>query len=165
MCAVCQPTNADVVGAIYAAFERGDIAYILDQLDDDVSWDADWYDNSAQSADVAHLRPRRGPEEVAEYFAVLADWQIKDLKVVGLIASGRQVVAEIQIDAVLPGGGRLADQQLHMWTFDDENQVLRFRQYGDTAKHIAADSGTDTVHSQGAVITGFLLGVPRSALR
>ncbi|MFI9508962.1 nuclear transport factor 2 family protein [Nocardia sp. NPDC052566] len=165
MCATCKPPYADIVGSIYAAFHHGDIAYILDQLSDDVSWDADWHDNSAQSVDVGHMRPRRGPAQVAEFFALLADWQIKELKVIDIVGAGRQVAVELRLDAVLPSGGRVADEQLHLWTLDEQGQVIRFRTYADTAKVIAANAGADTVHSQGSVITGFLLRLRAGAER
>ncbi|MEV0298763.1 nuclear transport factor 2 family protein [Nocardia sp. NPDC050710] len=165
MCATRKPTNADVVGAMYQAFERRDIPHILDQLDDLVSWDADWDDNSAQSADVVLMRPRRGPAEVAEFFALLAEWRFQDFAVLDIIGTGRQVAAEVRIDAVLPNGGRIADQTMHLWTFGEDGQVVRFRTYTDTAKQIAADSGADTVHGTGTVVTGFLLGLRGGRLR
>jgi len=132
------------VRAIYQAFGRGDVAFILDQLDDDVSWDADWAGNTAQRAGVEHLLPRHGPAGAAEFFAVLAPWQVDDFQVLDLIGSGNQVVAQIKAAFTLPGGGRFADEELHLWTFDDAGKVIRFRHYVDTAKHIAAAAGKDT---------------------
>lgn len=138
MCATPIPTNADTVGSLYAAFRAHHIAYILDHLDDDVAWDADWTSNSAQQAGVAHLRARRGLVEVADFFAMLADWEFEDFTILDIIGTGRQIAAEVHIAAVLPHGGRIVDQELHLWTFDEEGRVTRFRHYSDTAKHIAA---------------------------
>ncbi|GAB4588849.1 nuclear transport factor 2 family protein [Nocardia sp. IFM 10818] len=141
MPAAPKPSHADLVGSLYTAFGGGDIAFILDQLADDVSWDADWAANSAQLAGVAHMRARRGPAEVAEFFALLADWKFQDFTVVDIVGSGGQVVAEVRVDAELPNGGRIVDQELHLWGFDADGKVNRFRHYGDTAKHIAAYGG------------------------
>lgn len=133
-----ETSNADTVAALYRAFGTGDIAFILDQLADDVSWDADWAGNSAQQAGVPHLQPRRGPAEVAEFFALLAEWKFNEFSVLGVIGDGRKVVAEVRSDVVLPGDHRIADEELHLWTFDDTGRVSAFRHYGDTAKHITA---------------------------
>ncbi|GAB0102130.1 hypothetical protein JMUB6875_10970 [Nocardia sp. JMUB6875] len=134
------PTHADTVAAMYRAFETGDIAAILDRLSDDVSWDADWPDNSAQLAGAPTLQPRRGPREVSEFFAQLSEWKFQEFKVIDIIGSTGQVVAEIEIDAVLPNGNRVIDQNLHLWSFDASGQVTRLRTYCDTAKIITAIS-------------------------
>ena len=52
-------SRAATVAEIYAAFGRGDVPAILDQLADDVAWE-DWPANDAQRAGVRHLLPRRG---------------------------------------------------------------------------------------------------------
>lgn len=138
-------TNADAVAAIYAAFAVGDVAAILDRLAPDVAFDADWPDNFAQRAGVAHLVPRRGRGEVAEFFALIGSWRVDAFEVRDVLSSGRQVVAQLSAAFTLPGGGRFADEELHLWTFDGDGRVVRFRHYVDTAKHIAASAGADTV--------------------
>lgn len=129
-------STADTVSEIYAAFGRGDIPAILASLAPDVVWDV-WPDNSAQRAGVPHLQARRGPEEVSGFFAGIADWSVNDFRVLDVIGTGRRVVAEVAVDFTLPGGGRLVDEELHLWTFDDAGRVAAFRHYCDTAKHIA----------------------------
>jgi ketosteroid isomerase-like protein len=65
-------TTTTTVAEIYAAFGRGDVPAILDALAENVAWEQ-WPDNYAQRAGVAHLLPRRGPGQVAEFFTVLAE--------------------------------------------------------------------------------------------
>jgi uncharacterized protein len=130
-------TNAATVAAIYTAFGRGDVPAILDTLADDVAWEQ-WADHSAQRVGVAHLLPRRGPAQVAEFFAVVGRWVPREFAVLDVIGTGDQVVAEIRAEFDLPDGRRLADEELHLWTFDGRGRVTRFRHYCDTAKHIAA---------------------------
>ncbi len=130
-------SHAATVSAIYQAFGRGDVPFILGRLNEEVSWDADWADHSAHRNGVAHLAPRRGRQGVAEFFGVIGAWQVEDFQVLDLIGSGRQVAAEMRAAFVLPGGRRLADEEMHLWTFDDSGQVVRFRHYVDTAKHMA----------------------------
>lgn len=132
---------AATVAEIYTAFGRGDVPAILDALAPDVAWES-WTDSHAQRAGVAHLLPRRGPAQVAEFFAVIGAWTPREFTVLDVIGTGRQVVAEVRADFDLPGGGRLADEELHLWTFDVSGKVTRFRHYCDTAKHIAADRGS-----------------------
>ncbi|MEI2693077.1 MAG: hypothetical protein V9H69_26505 [Anaerolineae bacterium] len=58
------------------------------------------------------------------------------------MAGDNQVAAEIEIALKSPVTGRgLRDQEMHLWTFDDNGQVIRLRHYADTAKHIAAAQG------------------------
>jgi ketosteroid isomerase-like protein len=136
--------TAATVAVLYAAFGRGDVPAILERLAPDVAWD-DWADNFAQRAGVPHLLPRHGRDEVAGFFAVLAPMTLLDFAVLDLIGTGRQVVAEVRASFALPNGGRFADEELHLWTFDEAGRVSRFRHYCDTAKHIAATGGADTL--------------------
>jgi len=39
---------------------------------------------------------------------------------------------------------RFADEEIHLWTFDESGRVVRLRHYLDTAKHIATSRGEDT---------------------
>jgi ketosteroid isomerase-like protein len=133
--------NTATVAAVYEAFGRGDVPCILDQLANDVLFDADWTDNHGQRAGVAHLMPRRGPAQVAEFFALIASWQVEQFQVLDLIGSGDQVVAEIRAGFQLPNGGQLIDEELHLWTFNALGKVVRFRHYVDTAKHLAVAAG------------------------
>ena len=135
--------NAATVSDIYAAFGRGDVPAILARLAPDVAWEA-WDDSFAQRAGVPHLAARTGPDDVAGYFAVLGTCTVLDFTVLDIIGTGRQIVAEVRGSFDLPGGARLTDEEIHLWTFDDEGRVVRFRHYIDTAKHIAAARGEDT---------------------
>jgi ketosteroid isomerase-like protein len=137
-------STAATVTDIYAAFARGDVPAILDRLADDVAWD-EWSDNFAQRAGAPHLAPRHGREDVAGFFGVIGSWEVLDFAVLDVVGNGRQVVAEIRASFALPGGGRFADEELHIWTFDEAGRVSRFRHYVDTAKHIAACAGEDTL--------------------
>jgi hypothetical protein len=126
------------VSAIYAAFGRGDIPTILDHLADDVRFE-EWDDNHAQRAGVPWLQARSGKAGVVEFFGVMGAMQMRDFRVLSLLAGGNQVAAEIEIEFAVPDTGRtLRDQELHLWTCDDTGKVVRLRHYVDTAKHMAA---------------------------
>jgi ketosteroid isomerase-like protein len=131
------PTST--VRDIYAAFARGDVPAILDRLADDVAWES-WSDNHAQRAGVPWLRPQRGREGAAAFFAAIAGWEIRDFDVVRLLASDDAVAAEVRIDAVTDAGAQVRDEELHLWSFGANGRVNHFRHYVDTAKHIAASA-------------------------
>jgi ketosteroid isomerase-like protein len=134
------------VSALYAAFGRGDVPAILDMLADDVRWDADWADNFAQrDRTVEHFLPRRGPAQVADFFAILATYTVHDFQVLRMLVADDAVVAQIVIDASTAGGGRFRDEELHLWTFGADGRIVALRHYIDTAKHLAAARGEDTV--------------------
>lgn len=135
---------AATVAAIYEAFGRGDVATFLSFLADDVRWDADWADNWAVNAGPTHLRPRQGHAGVMEFLGVLGGFTVHELRVLDLLVSDRQVVAEIVIEFETPDGGRLRDEELHRWTFGPDGKVVSLRHYVDTAKHLAAAQGRDT---------------------
>ena len=56
-------SNIDTVKEMYEAFGGGDIAAILDKLDENVEWDTQY-----ESAAAPWLKPRRGRESVAGFF-------------------------------------------------------------------------------------------------
>lgn len=125
------------VQGIYEAVGRGDIAAILSVLAEDVQWEH-WEDNSAVKAGVPWLQARQGRDGAAAFFGVLAtQLQVRDLRVVSMMASDTQVAVAFVIEADVPATGRrLKDEEMHLWTFNAEGHVSRFRHYTDTAKHI-----------------------------
>lgn len=132
-------SNLTTVQGIYEAFGRGDIPAILDVLADDVAWEA-WEDNSAVRAEVPWMIPRNGKAEAVHFFETVGQMEIVDLQVLNMMEGGNQVAVEFVLEANLPtwGGGHYRDEEIHLWTFNDEGKVSRLRHYSDTAKHIAA---------------------------
>jgi uncharacterized protein len=135
--------NLATVSEIYAAFGRGDVPTILDTIAPDCHWES-WANNRAQRQGVPTLQPRMGPAGVAEFFAVVGQLQVHNFQVLDIVAGERQVAVEFVIEFSTPNGGRSRDEELHLWTFDDHQKIVRMRHYVDTAKHIAAFAGEDT---------------------
>jgi uncharacterized protein len=129
-------SNVETVQEIYAAFGRGDVEAIVDRVADDVQWEAWEAGNTAQRAGVPDLAARSGKDGVREFFAVVGQMQIDGLKVLDFLASERQVAVEIDI-VLRDGETTIRDEELHLWTFDDQGKVVRLRHYVDTAKHMA----------------------------
>jgi uncharacterized protein len=130
-------TALQTVQQIYAAFARGDIPAIVELLDDNVQWET-WASNSAHAADVPWLRAGTGKAAALRFFGEIGRWRFEDFQVLGLMASETQVAAEAAVDATLPNGKRLLDEEMHLWNVNAAGKVTRFRHYADTAKHIAA---------------------------
>jgi ketosteroid isomerase-like protein len=135
--------NLASVSDIYAAFGRGDVPSILDKIAPNCQWES-WANNRAQRSGVPTLQPRTGPAGVGEFFAAVGELTIHDFQVLDVIAGERQVAAEVVIEFSTPSGGRSRDEELHLWTLDERQQVVRMRHYVDTAKHMAAFGGEDT---------------------
>jgi uncharacterized protein len=126
-----------VVAGIYEAFGRGDIDFILGQIADDCAWES-WLDNDGQKAGLPPMKPRQGRAGVAEFFAYVATMQIQDFQVLDMLASDRQVAVEVQISIATPGGCRVTDEELHLYSLNDDGRINRMRHYVDTAKQIKA---------------------------
>lgn len=136
--------HVTIIGDLYAAFGRGDLGGMLAPLAADVSWDADWADLFSQRAGLGVVAPRRGIDGAREFFALLDTFTVHDFQVLDLMASQTQVTAQIVIELTYPSGGRVRDEELHLWRFNDRHQIAALRHYTDTAKHIAAWNGADT---------------------
>jgi ketosteroid isomerase-like protein len=134
--------NLATIGAIYEAFGKGDIPTILDHLADDVRWE-EWADNTAQKAGVPWMQARHGKAGALEFFQVMGDrLQVTEVSVLSLMAGGNQVAVEFVIACDVKGTGRrYRDEELHLWTLNEDGKVTRLRHYTDTAKHIEAAQG------------------------
>jgi uncharacterized protein len=132
--------TVEAVQNIYAAFGRGDIEAVLDQLADDVEWDTDLPPDGPP-----WLRPRRGKQEAGEFFAELPKvLEFTRFEPYAVFGDERHVVALIAIEATVPANGnKFADQRhAHVWQFDDQGRVKLFRHLADTRKHFEAWSGS-----------------------
>ena len=125
-------SNLLTVKEIYEAFGKGDVPTILSRLADDVDWEL-WADNSVQKADVPYLRNKKGVAGVIEFFQEVAKLGITEFKVLSVMEGANQIAAEIEIVTA-----NYSDEEIHLWTFNNDGKVSRFRHYVDTAKHIAA---------------------------
>ena len=74
------------------------------------------------------------------FFETAGQMEIVDLQVLNMMEGGNQVAVEFVLEANLPawGGGHYRDEEMHLWTFNEDGKVSRLRHYTDTAKHIAA---------------------------
>lgn len=137
-------SNIGTVQSIYQAFGQGDVPAILDMVAEDVEWEAWSGANAAQDADVPWMLARSGRAGVGEFFQAVADGlEFHSFQPTNLLEGGDQVAATVSFDATAKSTGeRFQDEEIHLWTFDDDGQVRAFRHYLDTAKHMKAAKGS-----------------------
>jgi ketosteroid isomerase-like protein len=130
-------SHVATVQAIYEAFGRGDIPAILEKLSEDVAWDQ-WAGGSpAANAGIPYLVPHTGREDVGEFFAALGGLEFHAFEPTGFLEGGNQVAAVIRLEVTQKSTGkRIEDEEVHLWTFNDAGQVVSFRHFLDTAKHL-----------------------------
>jgi uncharacterized protein len=129
--------NLETVNSIYEAFGKGDVPAIIDHLADNVQWEQ-WADNSSQKAGVPWMLARTGKDGALEFFKSAGELDIKDFRVLSVMGNENQVAVEFVIEADVPAtGGHYRDEEMHLWTFNEQGKVIRLRHYTDTAKHIA----------------------------
>jgi uncharacterized protein len=131
-------SNKDTVLGIYESFNRGDIPAIIEQLAEDVNWEQ-WKDNSAQKADVPYLRSQTGKKGVADFFVAVEDLGVKNIEILSIMEGKNQIAVELELES-----SKFDDEEIHLWNFNDEGKVTRFRHYIDTAKQIAANERAKT---------------------
>lgn len=127
-------SNVETVKAIYEAFGKGDIPFILSCLNESVAWEK-WDSNTAQNAGVPYMREHDDPNGVMEFFGETAKLGITGFEVVSIMDGGNKLAVEFVIEAARFG----KEEEIHLWTFDEKGKVIGFRHYLDTAKHIAAN--------------------------
>jgi len=125
-------SNLATVKAIYEDFNQGNIPGILDRLADNVEWEK-WKDNYAQNADLPYLRAQTGRQGVADFFTAVEDLGITNIEILSMMEGDNQVAVEVYLESA-----KFDDEEIHLFTFNDEGKITRFRHYLDTAKQIAA---------------------------
>jgi len=125
--------NVKLVQQAYSAFQRADVAGVLSTLSQDI----DWLIPGPEIIPFAGRR--RGPQEVGEFFRVLAETQTAVLfEPREFIASGNKVVVlGVQRWTVNATGRTYEDQWAHVFTVED-GKITQFQEYHDTAAEVAA---------------------------
>src|SRR6476659_9123520 len=118
--------NTEQIAKIFEAFGRGDVAYILDQLADDVRF-------------VGHLDPLvpwdgefAGKDNVARFSQALGTTvQVADHPVTGLVAQGDTVVATGDVSFNVRETGKAGSSKwVYIWKLAN-GQVQSYDQFND----------------------------------
>lgn len=142
MTTIVKTDNLAACQAMYQAFGTGDVPAILGHMADDIAFD-DWTGNSAvDSGLLPNMRPRFGKDGAKAFFAALGtELEFRRFDVTNLMAGGNQVAATVSLEIFVKRTGKtVTDDMIHLWTFNENGQAVRFLHYLDTAKHMAANS-------------------------
>jgi ketosteroid isomerase-like protein len=130
--------HSETVGQIYAAFQRGDIADILNRLADDVEWEY-----SMEPLGVPWLERRRGRAAVSGFFAAMAGFELHRFEPKTFLENGSVVVVLIDVELTVKATGRriVEEDEVHIWHFDQNGRIIRFAHKVDTHQHWLACGG------------------------
>ncbi len=121
-------SNKETMAAMYDAFGRGDVEFILQRLADDVEWEY-----GPVSTDIPWLQRARGREGAARFFSgVVQDLHITRLEVNSILEDGSTVVVLCDVEGTMKGRHLVEEDEVHIWYFDDDGRVKRFRHRVDT---------------------------------
>jgi len=123
-------SNVDTVKQMYAAFGRGDIPAILDNLDDNVEWDT-----QVDVDGVPWLEPRRGKASIPAFFESLAPLEFTRFEPHTLFDGGDKVFALISLEANHKGKHYAIPNEGHLWQFNAAGKVVKYDHITDTALH------------------------------
>src|ERR1044072_5706859 len=110
-------SNKDTISAIYEAFLREDIPFILNQLSETVEWNYA-ADNTAQKAGLGWMTLYSGRENVADFFKAVEEMEIYQFDVLSILEGENEVASRLLI-----GCKYFVDEIVHFWTFNDEGKV------------------------------------------
>lgn len=127
---MAEQENISKLQQMYSAFGRGDIAMILDNVTDDVSWGTE-----TTATEIPWYRIRDGRNGVADFFSTLAnevDFQRFEPNL--FTAAGDQVLVRVDYTYRFKKNGKTGRPLvgIHQFTVQD-GKVSRFRAYEDTA--------------------------------
>jgi ketosteroid isomerase-like protein len=125
--------NTQIVRQAYASFKSGDIEALLGLLSDDIKWQL------PETEGVPFAGQRQGREQVAQFFATLADAQeVRQFEPGEFVAQGEKVVAlGHYLWRVKSTGREYGGDWAHVFTIRD-GKITGFHEYTDTAAAAAA---------------------------
>jgi len=128
----------ETVQQLYADFGRGDVPAILARLAPDVDWEYNTFPNP-----VPWLQPRRGPEQVAGFFQALAGLEFTRFEPLHCFGSGNFVVSLVNAAFTVKATGKqvVELEEVHLWHFDEQGRVARFRHRVDSWQMVQALQG------------------------
>ena len=129
--------NVQVVQQMYAAFGQGNLPGVLDTLAEDVDWQSPV--TRTEPAEVSWARPRRGREQVRQYFTELLEKvQPEQLEPLAFTTQGDRVVVEGRNRGRVRSTDRTYEHDWVMVFAVREGKIATFRHYYDTADILVA---------------------------
>jgi uncharacterized protein len=124
-----EAANTTVIQEAYAAFGRGDVAAILERIDDNAVWTGVYGAN----ATVPMAGERRGKAAIAEFFKLVAQHvNFSTFEPREFVATGDKVVALGHYAATTSAGGSFESDFAMVFTLRN-GKVVRFQEFADSA--------------------------------
>jgi len=125
----------ETVQHIYAAFGRGDIPAILACLAEDVDWEYGTFPNP-----VPWLQHRSGRAQVPGFFEALAAVDFHVFQPLKVLGDADCAIGLVHLEATVKATGKRVVEpgEIHIFHFNDQGQVQRFRHAADTWQHAMA---------------------------
>jgi uncharacterized protein len=122
--------NKQTIEAVYGAFGRGDIPFILNRVSDGTAWDF-----NVGKSDVPWHAAVRGKAELPRFFRAMAEnVTFEAFEPRAFVSDGRNVVVRLRVAYTVKRTGRKVDEeQVQWWSFDDAGRISALRHYEDTA--------------------------------
>ena len=125
--------NTAKVQALFAAFGRGDVQFILNNVADNVDW------RVLGPAIIPQAGPHKGRAEVGKFFEKVAQaYDFTQLEPREFIAQNDNVVAIVDYAGKIKKTGKSYAAQAAMFFVFKDGKVTKFREYTDTAGLAAA---------------------------
>lgn len=119
---------------MYTAFGRGDVLGLLQHLHEDVDWSVN-VDSTIPAAKGVHSwKPAHGLAQVSDFFKHVAkDYEMHRFQPISFLETGNEVAVSLVMDSTVRSTGkRFATELMHLFTFNEAGQVVRFREFADT---------------------------------
>jgi ketosteroid isomerase-like protein len=125
-------SNLQTVQELYEAFGRGDLPTILSKLSESVEWEY-----GSASTNVPWLQRRQGRDGAAAFFASLDEIQIHKFIPKAFLETEGVVVVLIDVEFTVKATGKpvVEEDEIHVWRFDAEGKIVRYRHGVDTHQH------------------------------
>lgn len=121
--------NVKTIKAIYEAFGRGDAAFIVENVTDDVDWATD-----TASTAAPWYGPHHGKSGVASFFAEFApEMTVEQFEPVCFTADDDEVNTIVKLRATRRANGRSVAMNLHHWFVFRDGKIAFYRGTEDTA--------------------------------
>ncbi len=134
---MAEEQNIQVVQAAYAAFDRRDIAGVLNALDDSIVWRR----TQGAASYVSMAGEHRGKAAVQEFFRLVDEYEQFDVfDPQEFIAQGDKVIVLGRYTVVIKTTGRKVDCDWVMVYTMKNGKVVKFQEFSDSAGINAAFS-------------------------
>ena len=122
--------NQKTIEAVYAAFGRGDVPFILERVTEGTRWDF-----SVARSEVPWHAPVSSRNDLPRFFQAMGEHLVFEaFEPRAFLTGGRDVVVKLRVAyQVKRTGKRVDEEQVQWWSFDDAGRIAGLRHYEDTA--------------------------------